>query len=62
MGYINDFMSQLRTLIDEGKVDQAVKYAADTVHESYRNGMNAAAAEEGDKRKAHRFAARGRKQ
>jgi hypothetical protein len=62
MGYINDFISQLRSMIAEGKIDQAVKFAADTCLESYRNGMKAAAAEEGDKRKAHRFAGRSRKQ
>jgi hypothetical protein len=58
MGYINDFISQLRTKISEGKIDEAVRYAADTCLESYRNGMKAANAEEGDVRKANRYAKR----
>ena len=58
MGYINDFISQLRTKISEGKIDEAVRYAADTCLESYRNGMKAASAEEKDVQKAKRFAKR----
>jgi hypothetical protein len=59
MGYINDFIAKLRTLIAEGKRDEAVKYAADTCLESYRNGIKAASGvEEKDVRKAERFARR----
>ena len=38
MGYINDFRSKLTALIAEGKTDEAVKFAADKVLESYHNG------------------------
>lgn len=41
MGYINDFRGKLAALIEEGKQAEAVKYAADTVLESYRNGQEA---------------------
>lgn len=40
MGYINDFRAKLRQLIEEGETEHALKYAADTVLESYRNGQN----------------------
>jgi hypothetical protein len=41
MGYINEFRGKLASLIEEGKEAEAVKYAADTVLESYRNGQEA---------------------
>ena len=59
MGYINDFRAKLGALIEEGKVDQAVKYAADICLESYRNGMKAASGvEEKDVRRARRYGQR----
>lgn len=61
MGYINDFRGRLRTLIEEGKADEAVKFAADTVLESYRNGVELGSkADKEDVRKATRFAKRAR--
>ena len=38
MGYINDFRAKLTTLIEEGRTEDAVKFAADKVLESYHNG------------------------
>ena len=38
MGYINDFRSKLTALIEEGRTEEAVKFAADKVLESYHNG------------------------
>ena len=62
MGYINEFRGRLRELIEEGKADEAVKFAADTVLESYRNGLETGAkADKEDVRKANRFAKRGRR-
>jgi hypothetical protein len=59
MGYINDFRAKLGALIAEGKREEAVRYAADTCLESYRNGIKAASGvEEKDVRKAERFAKR----
>jgi hypothetical protein len=43
MGYINDFRGKLQALIAEGKDEEAVKFAADTVLESYRNGVEVGA-------------------
>jgi len=39
MGYINDFRAKLRRLIEAGETEHAIQYAADTVLESYRNGV-----------------------
>ena len=38
MGYINDFRAKLSELIEDGRTEEAVKFAADKVLESYRNG------------------------
>jgi hypothetical protein len=38
MGYINDFRSKLTALIEDGRTEEAVKFAADKVLESYHNG------------------------
>jgi hypothetical protein len=38
MGYINDFRAKLIELIEDGRTEDAVKFAADKVLESYRNG------------------------
>jgi len=38
MGYINDFRAKLAELIEDGRTEEAVKFAADKVLESYRNG------------------------
>ena len=38
MGYINDFRAKLTTLIEDGRTEEAVKFAADKVLESYHNG------------------------
>jgi hypothetical protein len=60
MGYINDFRGRLQTLIAAGKTE-AVKFAADTVLESYRNGVELGAkADKTDVRIASRFVKRGR--
>ena len=62
MGYINDFRAKLQALIEEGKEEEAVKFAADTVLESYRNGLELGAkADKADVRKAERFAKRAQK-
>jgi hypothetical protein len=62
MGYINDFRGKLQALIDEGKTAEAVKFAADTVLESYRNGAQMVAkADKADVRKAERFVRRAQK-
>jgi hypothetical protein len=37
MGYINDFRAKLTELIEDGRTEEAVKFAADKVLESYRN-------------------------
>ena len=41
MGYINDFCSEFRARIAQGETEAAVKYAADTVLQSYRNSQEA---------------------
>jgi hypothetical protein len=62
MGYINEFRANLTALIDEGKQEEAVKFAADTVLESYRNGLEAGGKrDKTDVRKATRFAKRAQK-
>jgi len=59
MGYINDFRGKLTSLIEDGKTEEAVKFAADTVLESYHNGAGLVAkADKADVRKAERFAKR----
>ena len=67
MGYINDFRAKLTALIEEGRTEEAVKFAADKVLESYRNGADKANADPADvpttsasrgERKAERFAKR----
>lgn len=56
MGYINDFRDKLRALIEQGKIEEAIKYAADTCLESYRNGLKLGMeADPEDVRKAKRF-------
>ena len=42
MGYINDFRAKLTELIEEGRTEEAVRFAADKVLESYRNGAGLA--------------------
>lgn len=62
MGYINDFRAKLQALIEEDKIGEAVKFAADTVLESYRNGVELGAkADKDDMRNAARFAKRAQK-
>jgi hypothetical protein len=62
MGYINDFKAKLATLITEGKAEEAVKYAADSVLESYHNGADMGMhADKADVRKAERYTKRVRK-
>jgi hypothetical protein len=59
MGYINDFRAKLTELIEEGRTEEAVKFAADRVYESYRNGADLMEkADPADVRKAARFAKR----
>jgi hypothetical protein len=48
MGYINDFRAKLTELIEDGRTEEAVKFAADKVLESYRNGADKATADEAD--------------
>ena len=56
MGYINDFRSKLAALIEEGRTEEAVKFAADKVLESYHNGADLIdKADPADVRKAERF-------
>ena len=56
MGYINDFRAKLTALIEDGKIEEAVKFAADKVLESYRNGADMSTkADPADVRKAERF-------
>ena len=38
MGYINDFRAKLTELIEDGRTEEAVRFAADKVLESYHNG------------------------
>jgi hypothetical protein len=42
MGYINDFRAKLTALIEDGRTEEAVKFAADKVLESYHNGADKA--------------------
>ena len=59
MGYITDFRGKLQALIAEGRAEDAVKFAADTVLESYRNGVDVGSkADPGDVQKANRFTKR----
>jgi hypothetical protein len=67
MGYINDFRAKLTELIEDGRTAEAVKFAADKVLESYRNGADQAKANPADvppastsrgERKADRFVRR----
>lgn len=59
MGYITDFRGKLQTLIAAGNAEEAVKFAADTVLESYRNGVEVGSkADPGDVRTANRFVKR----
>ena len=56
MGYINDFRAKLTELIEDGRTEEAVKFAADKVLESYRNGTDMIKkADPADVRKAERF-------
>ena len=62
MGYINDFRAKLTELIEDGRTQEAVKFAADKVLESYHNGAGQIEqADSADVRKAERFARRVRK-
>ena len=59
MGYINDFRAKLTALIEDGRTEEAVKFAADKVLESYRNGAGLIEqADPADVRKAVRFTKR----
>ena len=59
MGYINDFRAKLTALIEDGKTEEAVKFAADKVLESYHNGAALIdKADPADLRKAERFTKR----
>jgi hypothetical protein len=67
MGYINEFRAKLTALIEDGRTEEAVKFAADKVLESYHNGADKANTDEADvpgastsrrERKADRFARR----
>ena len=56
MGYINDFRAKLIELIEDGRTEEAVKFAADKVLESYHNGAGLIEkADPADVRKAVRF-------
>ena len=59
MGYIHDFERELRTRLDAGDVDGAVKFAKEKALESYRNGVEMGAqADKKDGEKAKRFVKR----
>jgi hypothetical protein len=59
MGYINDFRAKLTELIEDGRTEEAVKFAADKVLESYHNGAGMMDnADPADVRKAERFTKR----
>jgi hypothetical protein len=68
MGYINDFRAKLAELIEDGRTEEAVKFAADKVLESYHNGADSvatadpadvpAASASRSERKAERFTKR----
>lgn len=59
MGYINDFRAKLIELIEDGRTEEAVKFAADKVLESYHNGAGLIEkADPADVRKAERFGKR----
>ena len=56
MGYINEFRAQLAALIEEGKTEEAVNFAADKVLESYHNGAGLIdKADPAEVRKSERF-------
>jgi hypothetical protein len=56
MGYINEFRAKLTALIEDGRTEEAVKFAADKVLESYHNGAGLIdKANTVDVRKAARF-------
>ena len=56
MGYINEFRAKLAALIEEGKTEEAVKFAADKVLESYHNGAGLIdKADPAEVRKSERF-------
>jgi hypothetical protein len=62
MGYINDFRAKLTALIEDGRTEEAVKFAADKVLESYHNGAGLIEkADPADVRKAERFVKRAQK-
>ena len=62
MGYINDFRAKLTELIEDGRTEEAVKFAADKVLESYHNGAGLTdKADPAEVRKAERFARRAQK-
>ena len=48
MGYINDFRAKLIELIEDGRTEEAVRFAADKVLESYHNGADQANADPAD--------------
>ena len=59
MGYINEFRAKLTALIEDGRTEDAVKFAADKVLESYHNGAGLIEkAEPADARKPERFVRR----
>jgi predicted subunit of tRNA(5-methylaminomethyl-2-thiouridylate) methyltransferase len=59
MGYINDFRAKLTALIEDGRTEEAVKFVADKVLESYHNGADMIAnADPADVRKAERATGR----
>jgi hypothetical protein len=59
MGYSNDFRAKLTALIEDGRTEDAVQFAADKVLESYHNGADMIAnADPADVRKAERFVKR----
>jgi hypothetical protein len=41
MNYLKEFRAELRERIEGGDIDAAVKFAAERVLESYRNGQDA---------------------
>ena len=41
MNYLNEFKDELEDIISEGRIDEAVDFAAEKVLESYKNGKKA---------------------